>query len=167
MSRLTTAYIGLGANLGDPIQQLVDARTMLYALAGVVSGRCSDLYLTTPVGYAEQPDFVNCVVELQTALSAQQLFAHMQEIENRLGRRRVTGNQNAPRMIDLDLLLFGDLQIDDSQLVVPHPRLGERLFVLQPLSDLTENEPVSGLGNLSTILQDKRFAGQSVYRLVL
>ena len=74
MSRLTKAYIGLGANLGDPIQQLVDARTMLYALAGVDSGRCSDLYLTSPVGYADQPDFVNCVVELETALSAQQLF---------------------------------------------------------------------------------------------
>ncbi len=131
-----TAYIGVGANLGDPIQQIVDARAALRHLAQTKSLRTSSLYCSKPVGYAEQEDFINAVFEIVTTMTAHQLFASMQKIEIDLGRRRDPNNQNAPRVIDLDLLIFADQIIDDEQLIVPHPRMSERLFVLEPLAEL-------------------------------
>ena len=122
--------------MGDPIQQIIDAREALYCLSSSHNGRCSSLYLSSPVGYSEQPNFVNCVLELESTLDAHSLYAYMHDIENSLGRVRDQGNQNAARLIDLDLLLFGEQVIADEVLSVPHPRIGERLFVLQPLSEL-------------------------------
>lgn len=138
--RANKAYVGLGANLGDPIQQIVDARRMLFQLSGTLGGQSSCLYVSSPVGYSDQPDFINCVVEVETLSSAHELFSAMQSIENKLGRVRDASNQNAPRMIDLDLLIFSQQQIDDEILMVPHPRIGERLFVLQPLLELVSNK---------------------------
>jgi 2-amino-4-hydroxy-6-hydroxymethyldihydropteridine diphosphokinase len=133
---LIKAYIGLGANLGDPIQQIIDAREALNSLRGSRKGRCSSLYLSSPVGYSEQPSFINCVLELESSLGAHGLFDCMRDIENSLGRVRDAKNQNAARLIDLDLLLFGDQVISDEILSVPHPRIAERLFVLRPLAEL-------------------------------
>ena len=136
MSVLNRALIGLGANLGDPIQQILDARALLSALPLVASCESSYLYVSSPVGYSDQPNFINCALALETSYDAVQLFAQMQSIETHLGRVRVQGNQNAPRMIDIDLLLFGDQTSDDPVLTIPHPRICERLFVMQPLADL-------------------------------
>ena len=131
-----TAYIGVGANLGDPIQQIVDARMALRNLPETQSLRTSSLYYSKPVGYADQANFVNAVFEVVTSMEAYNLFAGMQKIELALGRQRDANNQNAPRVIDLDLLLFADQVIDDERLVVPHPRMSERSFVLKPLAEL-------------------------------
>lgn len=131
-----TAYIGVGANLGNPIQQIVDARVALRCLPETQSLRTSSLYSSKPVGYADQEDFINAVFEITTSMQAHDLFASMQKIEIALGRERDPNNQNAPRRIDLDLLLFEDQAINDEQLIVPHPRMSERLFVLRPLADL-------------------------------
>lgn len=135
-NKLVTAFLGLGANLGDPIQQIVDARRCLLCLSGTEALRSSSLYVSSPVGYSEQPNFINCVVALETHDDAHILLDDMQSIEKRLGRVRDASNQNAPRMIDIDLLLYGETQINDPRLIVPHPRMQERLFVLEPLHEL-------------------------------
>lgn len=149
---MIAAMIGMGANLGDPIQQIVDARDSLLALESSVSGRCSSLYLSSPVGYSDQPNFVNCVFELQTNAPAQTLLQALQTIETALGRRRMLSNQNAPRVIDLDLLLYGDQSIDTEQLIVPHPRLHERLFVLAPLCELQPELWLDGRGRVAHVI---------------
>ena len=136
----TVAYLGLGANLGDPIQQLLDARQALMVLTASGPLRCSSFYASSPVGYDAQPDFINCVVELETNKSALELLDDMQAIENSLGRQRIISNQNAPRSIDIDLLLYGEQTITHKRLQVPHPRMKDRLFVLQPLLELTQLE---------------------------
>ena len=151
------AYIGLGANLDDPVQQILDARQRLIDLESSMFSRSSSMYLSSPVGYAEQPNFINCVLELHTASSAHVLFSCMQNIEQALGRVRVAGNQNAPRRIDLDLLIYGDQQIDDEVLNVPHPRIGQRLFVLEPLAEL---------GVEVTIGPQSALAEQTLFKLV-
>ena len=136
MDDFNTAYIGVGANLGDPIQQISDARFALCRLPETQSLRSSSLYCSSPVGYRDQPDFINAVFEIVTSTSAISLFTSMQEIETSLGRERDPSNQNAARTIDLDLLLFADQKIQTKQLTVPHPRMTERLFVLKPLAEL-------------------------------
>ena len=135
------AYLGLGANLGDPVQQLIDARAALYNLDTSLVGRCSKFYRSAPVGYDAQADFVNCVVELETSATAFELLDAVQAIEISLGRQRVKGNQNAPRTIDVDILLYANDEIDTPRLTVPHPRMLERLFVLMPLSEFAASNP--------------------------
>ncbi|MBL4673292.1 MAG: 2-amino-4-hydroxy-6-hydroxymethyldihydropteridine diphosphokinase [Arenicella sp.] len=157
----TLAYLGLGANLGDPIQQLVDARKALVGLASTLQLRCSNFYASSPVDYEAQPDFINCVVELETSSGAIELLDDMQAIENALGRHRVADNQNAPRVIDIDLLLFGDQSIDIERLQVPHPRMNNRLFVLKPLLELAELE------RYRTALEVGDFEGQVLAKLTI
>ena len=130
------AYIGLGSNLGDPLEQLLKARRLLFSYDEVIDARSSSIYVSTPVGYAKQPDFANCVLELTVRCSHRVLFAQIQLLEDSMGRKRDPDNQNAPRVIDIDLLLFGRQQIDDPDLIVPHPRISQRLFVLLPLAEL-------------------------------
>ncbi|MFT6033765.1 MAG: 2-amino-4-hydroxy-6-hydroxymethyldihydropteridine diphosphokinase [Arenicella sp.] len=155
----TVAYLGLGANLGDPIQQLLDARQALTVLAAPGPLRCSSFYASSPVGYDAQPDFINCVVELETNKSALELLDDMQAIENSLGRQRITSNQNAPRSIDIDLLLYGEQTITHKRLQVPHPRMKDRLFVLQPLLELTQLEVYR------SALMSGDFEGQCITKL--
>ena len=155
-----TAYIGAGANLGDPIQQIVDARVALSILPETQSLRSSSLYCSAPVGYREQADFINVVFELVTSAQAHDLFLSMQKIEESLGRQRDPCNQNAARTIDLDLLLFADQILDDQQLTLPHPRMTERLFVLKPLCELAPELPI-----LQDIEAD--LSKQELYRLVV
>lgn len=134
-----TVYIGMGGNLatlaGSPEWTLTAAAQRLESL-GRVSCR-SSLYSTEPVGFAEQPRFVNAVVELETELSPRALLEGLLAIEQEFGRDRAAGIPNGPRTLDLDILLFGDLKIDEPGLVIPHPRLGERTFVLVPLCEIS------------------------------
>lgn len=155
------AYLGLGANLGDPIQQLIDARLALEALPSSIDLQCSSFYVSSPVGYDDQPDFINCVIELHTDAEPLDLLDATQNIENNLGRKRIVGNQNAPRLIDIDILLYGDRKIGDPRLIVPHPRMAERLFVLKPLLELIDSV------EYQTQLQTRNFGDQQLTRLVV
>jgi 2-amino-4-hydroxy-6-hydroxymethyldihydropteridine diphosphokinase len=132
------AYIGMGANIpssaGPPEVTLVEALRRLASL-GQLAG-ASSLYSTAPVGYADQPRFVNAVVALATHLSARQVLEGLLCIERAFGRDRSSGIQNGPRTLDLDLLLLGDEVIHEDGLDVPHPRLAERAFVLVPLNEI-------------------------------
>jgi 2-amino-4-hydroxy-6-hydroxymethyldihydropteridine diphosphokinase len=177
MSSLITAYIGVGTNLGDRIQNLIDARQQLCDLPQVEKLKSSSFYLSSPVGYLQQPDFINCVLELtltiepqsKSELSSQLLFSQMQKIELGLGRVRDSRNQNAARIIDLDLLSFGDWQSDEPSLILPHPRICERLFVLLPLLELNPDVTLPQVGCLHALLSKKQLLGdfgvQKIYKL--
>jgi 2-amino-4-hydroxy-6-hydroxymethyldihydropteridine diphosphokinase len=134
--------IGLGGNTGEPPRTLATAVEALRGILGEV--RTSALYRTAPVGFADQPDFANLVVRGWTTLVPLELLRALQEVEQRLGRRR--SFRNAPRAVDLDLLAYGDLVVDSAELVLPHPRLHERAFVLVPLRDVAPEwrHPISG-----------------------
>lgn len=127
------AYIGLGANLGDARQTLQDALQALAQTPGIEQVVASDLYRTAPID-ATGPDFINAVAQVHTRLHAMDLLAVLQQIEQAAGRERPY--RNAPRTLDLDLLLYGTGHIDSPTLTVPHPRMGERAFVLVPLAAL-------------------------------
>lgn len=130
------AYVGLGANLGDPVRAVRDAITRIAALSGVALQAQSSLYCSAPVD-ASGPDFINAVVALRTTLSAPSLLDQLRAIESDAGRQRPY--VNAPRTLDLDLLLYGDARIDSPSLTVPHPRMWQRAFVLLPLAELASH----------------------------
>ena len=113
----------------------------------------SDLRETAPVGYREQPDFLNGVAALATTLAPRELLDVLLAVERSLGRTREGGPRFGPRTIDLDLLLYGDEVIDEPGLTVPHPRLHERLFVLEPLHELDPTLRIPGIGALETALR--------------
>jgi len=127
------AYIGLGANLGDAAQAVREALLRIAALPQTRLMRQSSLYRTAPID-AAGPDYVNAVAEVATHLNAPELLAQLQQLERQAGRRR--SYRNAPRTLDLDLLLFGDGRIESAALTVPHPRMRERAFVLVPLAEI-------------------------------
>ncbi len=143
------AYIGLGANLGDPQQALRDALNALRALPQTRIDAISSFYLSAPVD-AGGDDYVNAVARVQTALTPHALLAGLQAIEHEFGRERPF--RNAPRTLDLDLLLYGDLTIHDNTLDVPHPRMMARAFVLLPLLELDAGIQVPGQGRASDFL---------------
>jgi 2-amino-4-hydroxy-6-hydroxymethyldihydropteridine diphosphokinase len=130
---VTIAYIGLGANLGDREENLRAALELLGKLGPL---RVSSFRETDPVGVTEQPRFVNAVAELETDLGAGALLQQLLEIERELGRDRSREERWGPRTIDLDILLYGNEVIEEPGLTVPHPRLAERRFVLEPLHEL-------------------------------
>jgi len=133
-----TAYIGMGGNLascaGTPEATLAAAAAHLETLGRVT--RRSSLYSTEPVGFAEQPRFMNAVVELETELAPQELLNGLLKIELEFGRDRTSGFANGPRTLDLDILLFDDLTVGEPGLQIPHPRMAERKFVLVPLCEI-------------------------------
>ena len=131
---VSTAYIGMGANLGDREATLDDARAQLDATPGIEVRRHSSLYVTAAVGYSDQPDFLNAVAELETDLGPRQLLDCLHRIEQGLGR--VRSFRDAPRTCDLDLLLFDRCVLEAPGITVPHPRMAERRFVLEPLAEL-------------------------------
>jgi 2-amino-4-hydroxy-6-hydroxymethyldihydropteridine diphosphokinase len=141
---LTLAYVGIGSNLEDPRQQVLRAFDELARLPQTSLTARSSLYRTAPVGHAAQPDFINAVAALDTRLSARALLAELQGVEARHGRQRSFAN--APRTLDLDLLLYGDAQIDERGLSVPHPRMHERSFVLAPLVEVAPQVEIPGIG---------------------
>ena len=131
---MTIAYVGIGSNLDDPERQVRDAFAELDRLPHTRVVMRSSLYRSAPVGHTAQPDFVNAVARLETGLPAERLLAELQEIEARHGRRR--SFPNAPRTLDLDVLLYGELSLDLPGLKIPHPRMHERAFVLHPLLEI-------------------------------
>lgn len=128
-----TAYIALGGNLGDPGVTLVQAMDDLAAIIGVTLISRSSLYRTAPVG-SSGPDYVNAVVEILTILTAPALLTQLQQLEQMAGRERPY--RNAPRTLDLDVLTYGDACVDSAALIIPHPRMTERAFVLLPLAEI-------------------------------
>ena len=142
---MTTAYVGLGANLGDREGTIRRAAELIGA------GRLSTIVETDPWGYENQPRFLNAVAEVETQLTPRRFLDHLLDIERRLGRERV-GPRWGPRTADLDLLLWGGETIDEPGLQVPHPRLHERLFVLEPLAELVPDRKIPGNGTVSEAL---------------
>ena len=144
---MTIAYVGLGANLGDREGTIRAAVAQLPGLVAV-----SPLRETDPVGVTDQPQFLNGVAALETELAPRALLDVLLAVERRLGRERK--ERWGPRTIDLDLLLYGDEVIDEDGLTVPHPRLRERRFVLEPLADLAPTLVVPGLGGVEELLAE-------------
>jgi 2-amino-4-hydroxy-6-hydroxymethyldihydropteridine diphosphokinase len=150
------AYIGLGANLGDASKTLLAAIESLSALPETHLVARSSLYHSAPLK-AEGPDFTNAVIAIMTKLNAHELLHKLQQIEDQAGRQRPY--RNAPRTLDLDILLYGDARIDSPTLTVPHPRLFERAFVLLPLAEIApEKVAVAAMQAIS---------GQSIARLAV
>jgi 2-amino-4-hydroxy-6-hydroxymethyldihydropteridine diphosphokinase len=143
---VTRAYVGLGANLGDR------ERTIREAARRIDAGKLSAIRETEPWGYADQPSFLNAAAEVDTELGARDLLDFLLEVERSLGRERGTGPRYGPRAIDLDLLLFGSGVIEEPGLSVPHPRLHERRFALEPLADLDAGLLVPGRGTVAELL---------------
>jgi 2-amino-4-hydroxy-6-hydroxymethyldihydropteridine diphosphokinase len=144
------AYIGLGANIGEREQTLRRAVSLLAATDRVDVVRVSELRETDPVGVVDQPRFLNGAVALETTLEPHELLETLLRIERELGRIR--GERWGPRAIDLDLLLYGDDVVDEPGLRVPHPRLHERRFALEPLVELDSALEVAGHGPVSELL---------------
>lgn len=145
------AYIGLGSNLDDPPRQL---RAALGALARVPQSRLiavSALYRNPPLGPVVQPDFVNAVAGMLTLLPARGLLAALKGIEQAQGRRRNAGDRWGPRVIDLDLLVFGSAMIEEDALLVPHPGIAERNFVLFPLLEIAPGLTIPGRGAMADL----------------
>jgi len=146
-----TAYVALGANLEDPVVQV---RAGLAALATLPHTQLvvqSSLYRTAPVGYADQPDFINAVAAVDTALSPRELLDALLAIE--LNHGRVRQFANAPRTLDLDVLLYDDVEVNESGLTIPHPRMHERAFVLAPLAEIAPLCEIPGYGRVSDLLR--------------
>jgi 2-amino-4-hydroxy-6-hydroxymethyldihydropteridine diphosphokinase len=133
MRDAVTAYVALGANLGDATQAVRQAVGRIARLPGTAVSRQSSLYRTAPVD-SSGPDYINAVVEVSTRLNAYELLLRLQDIEDAAGRERP--HRNAPRTLDLDLLLFGGARIESPRLLVPHPRMHQRAFVLVPLAEI-------------------------------
>jgi 2-amino-4-hydroxy-6-hydroxymethyldihydropteridine diphosphokinase len=149
---VTRAYVGLGANLGDRERTLRAAVDALAARDGVEVVAVSTLRETDPVGVGDQPRFLNGAAALDTRLRARELLDLLLEIEQRFGRVRGPG-EHGPRTVDLDLLLYGGEEIDEPGLTVPHPRLHERRFVLEPLAELAPGLAVPGRGDVESLLR--------------
>ncbi len=128
------AYVALGSNIGDSFEVLQSAIFSINKLPKTKTVKTSKVYITTPIGYDDQPDFFNAVIEIETDLSANALLGALLGIEGAFGRIRKI--KNGPRVLDLDLLLYGDIEMQTDELWLPHPRMMERAFVLAPLSDI-------------------------------
>ena len=142
---MTLAYVGLGSNLGDRESMITRAADLIDAV------RLSTIRETEPWGYEDQPSFLNAVAEVETELAPRPLLDRLLDVEKSLGRERA-GPRWGPRTIDLDLLLYGELAVDEPGLTVPHPRLAGRLFVLEPLAELAPAQKIPGNGTVSQAL---------------
>jgi 2-amino-4-hydroxy-6-hydroxymethyldihydropteridine diphosphokinase len=151
---MTKAFVGIGSNLGDREEHVRQALELLFAEEGIDVVAVSELRETEPVGPVEQGPFVNGAVRLETELSPRELLSRLLAIEQRLGRVRL--ERYGPRTIDLDLLVYGDAVIDEPGLTVPHPRLHERRFALEPLAELAPDLVVPGKGSISALLAELR-----------
>jgi 2-amino-4-hydroxy-6-hydroxymethyldihydropteridine diphosphokinase len=148
---VTRAYVGLGANLGDRAANLQAALGRLAASPGIEIVAVSSFRETDPVGYTDQPRFLNAAAAVETSLSPRELLDALLTVERSLGRTR-EGPRFGPRTIDLDLLLFGDELLEEPGLEVPHPRLHERAFALEPLVELEPALVVPGRGPAQALL---------------
>ena len=148
---LVTAYIGLGSNLADPALQIKSARIAITQIDGVQELAFSSLYHSPPMGPQDQPDYVNAVMCVATGLPPMELLRYLQRIENDHGRVRKAERWGA-RTLDLDVLIYGEQIIDLPDLIVPHPGLAERAFVLYPLHEIAPQLRVPGKGDIADLL---------------
>ena len=159
-------FLGLGSNLGEREQNIIDAITILAAHPAIKIDKTSSFYETSPVGYLDQPDFLNAVISIESSLTPEQLLAVCLDAEERLGRIRTL--RWGPRTIDIDILIFHDIHCQTDSLTLPHPRLRERCFVLAPLAEIAPPVPLLDgltphdlLGNCQT--QDVRLYKQLIW----
>lgn len=149
---MVRAWLGLGSNLHQPEAQIREALRRLDATTDIELLRKSSLFRTPPWGDEKQDDFINAVAQIETSLEPAALLNDIQMIESLMGRQR--GDRRwGPRLIDIDLLLFGNLQVQTAKLVVPHPRMHERAFVLVPLVELEPDLVIPGHGRVDELLQ--------------
>jgi 2-amino-4-hydroxy-6-hydroxymethyldihydropteridine diphosphokinase len=148
---MQTAYIGLGSNLADPVQQLHSALRAIAAIRSTRVVRHSRFYRTVPWGKSDQPEFVNAAAEIETGLSARDLLDELLLIEQRAGRQR-NAERWGPRILDLDILLYGQEIIDEPALHVPHPHMRDRAFVIVPLADIEPHLQIPGTGRIGKLL---------------
>ncbi|MDH5513428.1 MAG: 2-amino-4-hydroxy-6-hydroxymethyldihydropteridine diphosphokinase [Gammaproteobacteria bacterium] len=146
------AYIGLGSNLDDPPARIRSGIAALNRLENTQVEMCSSLYRTAPVGKQDQPDFVNAVCRVRTGQAPVKLMRNLLQIERTHGRVR-EGEKGGPRTLDLDLLLYGNQEIETGELTLPHPRLHERAFVLYPLHEIEPDLIIPGRGTLRELLE--------------
>ncbi|HAL08606.1 MULTISPECIES: 2-amino-4-hydroxy-6-hydroxymethyldihydropteridine diphosphokinase [Mammaliicoccus] len=151
-----TAYLGLGSNMGDRELQLVEAIKLLNEVEGIEVTQESPIYETKPIGYTEQPDFLNMCIEISTELESSELLKVCMMVEQQLHRVRV--ERWGPRTIDIDILLYDQSVIQSPDLEVPHPRMTERAFVMVPLNDIASNvvEPISKKYIWELLLNDEQ-----------
>jgi 2-amino-4-hydroxy-6-hydroxymethyldihydropteridine diphosphokinase len=162
MAEGTIAYIALGSNLDDPLEQVCRGIEAVAQLPQTELDRCSSPYRTAPVGVTAQPDFVNAVCRVFTTLSPEQLMRELLALERRQGRVR-SGSRGGPRRLDLDLLLYGRERRASAELELPHPRLHERAFVLFPLAELDPHLDIPGRGTVGKLAAACR--GQRIERV--
>lgn len=146
------AFIALGSNLQNPVAQVTRAFSALAELPGTALVRRSSLYRTVPVGYDDQPDFINAVAEITTTLEPLELMQALLALESNFGRERKFAN--APRVLDLDLLLYDECAMQTPDLILPHPRMHERGFVLFPLVEIAPNMEIPGKGRVGELLKN-------------
>jgi 2-amino-4-hydroxy-6-hydroxymethyldihydropteridine diphosphokinase len=158
---MSTAYVALGANLGDPAATVLAAFGALANLNHSRVTRTSSLYRTAPMGITEQPEFINAVAQLETTLAPEALLDELLALEQRFGRIR--SERNGPRTLDLDLLLYDDLELELPRLTLPHPRLHLRAFVLLPLAEISPDLSLAGRGTIAAWLP--AVANQGIIRL--
>lgn len=156
-----TAFVALGSNLEDPQAQIHAGLREMDALPGTRVARASSLYRSAPVGYHKQPDFLNAVAQVETRLEPRALLDGLLEIERRHGRVREF--PNAPRPLDLDILLYGSFALREPGLTIPHPRMHERAFVVVPLAEIAPEAAIPGHGYARDLLQ--RVDAASVMRV--
>lgn len=160
---MAIAYLGLGSNIGDRIANLQDAVRLVGRLDKVRISKASSVYETEPVGYIDQPNFLNCVIEIDTDLSPKELLKQTNEVEIKLKRKRSI--RWGPRTIDIDILLFDEINVDEPDLEIPHPRICERAFVIEPLLELSPNIEIKGFGKLEEC--KKNVADQKIKKLAV
>ena len=151
---MAKAFVGIGSNLGEPERQIAAALELLRAEDGIEVVAVSSLRETEPVGYLDQPNFLNGAAAVETELSPRELLERLLAIEGRLGRERGTGPRFGPRTIDLDLLVYGAEVVNEPGLTVPHPRLAERRFALEPLAELDPSLEIPGQGSVRALLSN-------------
>ncbi|TXF11457.1 2-amino-4-hydroxy-6-hydroxymethyldihydropteridine diphosphokinase [Pelomicrobium methylotrophicum] len=158
---MTRAFIALGSNLQRPERQVLAAIRELDQMPGVTVVKRSSLYRTQPVGYVDQPEFINAVVEVETSLRPRELLAALLSLERLHGRQRTF--PNAPRTLDLDLLMYEGVVIEEPGLTLPHPRMHERAFVLVPLAEIAPEVEIPGHGRVRELATS--MPGQGITRL--
>ncbi len=171
-------YLGLGANIGRPIDRLAAAVSAIAASDAIGLRRLSSVYLTRPVGYANQPDFLNMVIAIEAETTPERLLEITAAIEHRLGR--VRGTRNGPRAIDIDILMCGNIRLATRQLELPHPRMTARQFVLVPLAEIApelllpdgeavtclarpDDEGIRCCGRLAHLVRESSISSQTVH----
>lgn len=150
-TQLPLVFIGLGSNLEQPVKQIKKARTAINRLEKVQEAAFSSLYQSSPMGQKNQPDYINAVMAVNTSLKPLALLRRLQQIENQQGRTR-TDQRWTARTLDLDMLLYGDQQIDIPDLLAPHYGIADRAFVLYPLYEIAPKLDIPGFGHISDLI---------------